>query len=118
MQFLRQIVGAHQEAADARGSGGDLLGTQDAARRLDHAPDRHVVRCAMPAHQSLDALHRLGALDLRQQQGMGPATGQPRDIRLALRQIGRASCRERGSTYVWFTEGAVTLKKKKKKTNK
>jgi len=80
VKVLGQIRGADDQAAETRRRLGDRLGRQDAARRLHHAPDRHFRRRARRDHDRLDQAHRVGALHLGDQNGVGPAQGGGGDV--------------------------------------
>ena len=83
LQILRQIGRAHHQAAQARAGRGDLFGVEHAHRRFDHAHDRHVVRRAAVRHQRLQMPDLVGALHLWQQDGVGAAAGDRRQVGMA-----------------------------------
>jgi hypothetical protein len=82
VQVLGQVRGAHDQALDPFRVG-DLLYPEDAAGRLDHAPDREIGRRAGEVEHVERAAHRVRTLDLGQQDGVGAGLGHGDEVRVA-----------------------------------
>ena len=63
-QLLGEVVVAHHEHADAI-VGGDRADVEDRGRRLDHRPDRHLVRSAGGGQLQRDLVEVVARVDLR-----------------------------------------------------
>ena len=64
VELLGQVVGAHHEHRQPVGRAGDLLGVEHGDRRLDHRPQRGVLRGAVPLHGGDQRADEVGGVDL------------------------------------------------------
>ncbi len=69
-EILGEVGGPDDQSADPRARRSDLLDTQHAARRLNHAPDQKSLRCTRLGQHGLGLADGIGAFDLRQQDGI------------------------------------------------
>ena len=95
VQLLGQIRGAHDQAGEARVRRGDRLGAQHGARRLHHAPQRQIRRAAGVVQHGERLAHRIGALDLGDQHGVGARPRGRGEIRLPPRGRQRVDAHDR-----------------------
>ena len=86
LEVLGEIGGAHDQAYHPLGVG-DLLDMQDAARGLDHAPDRQLGRGTGQVQHVQRPPHRVRTLDLGQQDGVGPGAGHRGQVGVAPGRI-------------------------------
>ena len=95
VQVLGQIRGAHDQAGEPRVRRGDRLGAQHGARRLHHAPQRQIRRAAGVVQHGERLAHRIGALDLGDQHGVGARPRRRGEIGLAPRGRQRVDAHDR-----------------------